>query len=50
MKRHEAAEKGFELNTWAEKGQYVVAKGRKKRKREGGAENRANKKKKKLKQ
>ena len=40
---HEAAEKGLELNTWAEKGQYVVAKGRKerqeeKKQKEGGAE------------
>ena len=34
--------KGFELNTWDEKGQYVVAKGRKerqeeKKQKEGGA-------------
>ena len=28
------AEKGFELNTWDEKGQYVVAKGRKERQEE----------------
>ena len=43
IKRHEAAEKGFELNIWAEKRQYVVAKGRKerqeeKKQKEGGAE------------